>query len=175
MTANEQRTERLVLVECKRQFADSRAKIEHCLRQLDDQQLWARLSEGQNSIANLLLHLAGNVRQWVVSGIGGAEDERDRPSEFAARGPTPRGEVVGRLDAALEQVYVVLDSDRGLVFDEARRIQGIETTVLAALLHTVTHFQGHAQEIICMTRYYLGDAYQFDFVPQGPEQGAAVE
>ena len=61
------------------------AKIKHCLGQLNDEQVWWRPQESMNSIGNLILHLCGNVRQWIVTGIGGALDVRDRPREFSER------------------------------------------------------------------------------------------
>ena len=60
-------------------------RIRHCLGQLSDEQVWQRESEAMNSIGNLILHLCGNVRQWIVSGIGGAKDVRQRPNEFSER------------------------------------------------------------------------------------------
>jgi len=53
------------------------SKIKHCLGQLTDEQVWWRPQESMNSIGNLVLHLCGNVCQWIVAGIGGAPDVRD--------------------------------------------------------------------------------------------------
>jgi hypothetical protein len=56
-------------------------RIKHCLGQLNDAQVWHRSQPGLHSIGNLVLHLCGNLRQWVVAGLGGAPDERNRPAE----------------------------------------------------------------------------------------------
>src|SRR5215831_7094947 len=74
-------------------------RIKHCLGQLSDEQVWWRAQPSLNSIGNLILHLCGNVRQWLVAGLGGAAEVRDRPAEFAERGPIPRAELLRRLDA----------------------------------------------------------------------------
>jgi hypothetical protein len=66
-------------------LAENLDRIESCLTELPADRLWARDSENENAIGNLLLHLAGNVRQWILSGIGAAPDGRDRPSEFSTR------------------------------------------------------------------------------------------
>ena len=66
-------------------LAENLDRIETCLTELSLPSLWARGSENENSVGNLLLHLEGNVRQWILSGIGAGPDERDRPSEFSAR------------------------------------------------------------------------------------------
>ena len=80
---------------------DALGKIKHCLDQLDDAQIWSRPQASLNSIGNLLLHLEGNLTQWIVGGIGGAEDHRDRPAEFAERGPIPKSNLIRRLEAAV--------------------------------------------------------------------------
>ncbi|MBW3539900.1 MAG: DUF1572 domain-containing protein [Planctomycetes bacterium] len=160
--------------EAGEQLAKSADKIRHCVRQLSEQQVWWRPTEPQNSVANLILHLCGNVRQWIVSGVGGASDVRNRPQEFAERGPIPKQELLARLDDVLEQAEAVLRAAATPTLLERRRIQGFESTGLAAIFHCVSHFQGHTQEIICLTRMRLGDAYQFDWVPTTPEQQSAV-
>ena len=72
-------------------------RIKHCLGQLNEQQVWHRSQPGLNSIGNLVLHLCGNLRQWVVAGLGGAPDVRNRPAEFAEAGPVPKNELVRNL------------------------------------------------------------------------------
>src|SRR5437588_11209034 len=77
--------------------------IRHCLDQLTDEQVWQREGEDRNSIGNLILHLCGNVRQWLISGVGGAKDARDRPGEFSERGPIPKSELLKRLEAVVRE------------------------------------------------------------------------
>ena len=150
-------------------------KIEHCVDQLDDEALWWRPTPRQNSVANLMLHLAGNVRQWIVAGVGGAADVRDRPREFSDRSTRPKAEVLSALRGAVHDADAVLARITAGQLAQPRRIQGFDTNVLAAVFDTVAHFRGHSQEIIHITRAALGDRYVFHFVPQGPEQTAAGE
>ena len=75
----------------------------HCLTQLSDEQVWHRPAPDMNSIGHLLLHLTGNVRQWLVSGLSDAPDRRDRPAEFAERGPIPRADLWAALRSAVEE------------------------------------------------------------------------
>src|SRR2546423_14948574 len=82
-------------------LAEGIEKIEHCVNQLDDESVWWRPTPRQNSVANLMLHLAGNIRQWIVSGVGGAPDVRDRPKEFGERSGRPKGEVLETLRSAV--------------------------------------------------------------------------
>src|SRR5438093_5899306 len=83
-------------------------KIERCLALISDEQVWWRANEQSNSVGNLLLHLSGNVRQWIVCGLGGADDKRNRDSEFAQREMIPRSETFGRLKQTVEDAVEVL-------------------------------------------------------------------
>ena len=148
-------------------------RIEHCLRQLDDAQVWWRPAPEMNSIANLMLHLSGNLRQWIVSGVGGAPDVRDRPLEFADRSGRPRAELLETLRSAVRDADDVISRLTAQRLAQPRRIQGFDANMLAAVFSSVAHFRGHTQEIIHMTRARLGEAYRFDFVPQGLEQVSA--
>jgi hypothetical protein len=148
------------------ELADAFAKIKHCLDQLTDAQVWWRPKPSLNSIGNLILHLCGNLRQWIVCGVGGATDNRDRPSEFSQRGPMPKAELLNRLDDVIGQAQAALkalDADRLL---EPCRIQATEQTALSAIFDSVPHFRGHTQEIVLMTRLQLDDAYRFLWVPK---------
>jgi hypothetical protein len=118
-------------------------RIEHCLGQLNDEQLWWRSQPSLNSIGNLILHLCGNVRQWLVSGVGGASDVRNRPAEFAERGPIPKEELIHTLEAVVEEAKRTLASVTAQQLVDVRRIQGSDVTGLAAIFDSVPHFRGH--------------------------------
>lgn len=148
-------------------------KIRHCVDQLTDQQVWQRPRPEMNSIANILLHLCGNLRQWIVSGAGGSPDIRNRPAEFSDRSMTPKTQLLSNLEQVIGQCDEVLAHVNPMSLLEMRRIQGFEVQVLKAVFDTLSHLQGHVQEIIHMTRQIKGMDYQFDFVPKGREQGAA--
>jgi hypothetical protein len=134
--------------------------------------VWHRSHPSLNSVGNLILHLCGNVRQWVVAGLGGAPDTRDRPAEFSERGPVPKGELLRRLAAVVDEAAAVLGRQTAGALLKVRRVQGSDVTGLEAVFDSVPHFRGHTQEIVHMTRLLLGDAYQFQWKPLSPEQGA---
>jgi len=155
-----------------RELSDSLTKIKRCIDQLDDAQVWLRPEALLNSIGNLLVHLEGHLTQWIVCGIGGIEDHRDRPAEFAEQGPIPKGVLVERLEVAVVAAKAALRrlSERDLM--RPHRIQGFEVTGLAAVFHSVSHFRGHTQEIVHMTRMILGEGYRIQWQSSTPEQGA---
>jgi hypothetical protein len=159
------------LTAARNRLAACQARIKHCFDQLDDAQLWWRPQESLNSIANLVLHLCGNLRQWIVAGVGGAADVRNRPLEFAERRPIPKQELIGRFNAVVAEADAVLSRVSASQILEPRRIQGFDETVLSAIFDCLTHLNGHTQEIVCITRLQLGDAYRFAWVPATPEQG----
>jgi len=155
------------------ELTDALRMIEHCVRQLSDEQIWLRQDESLSSIGNLVLHLAGNLRQWVVVGLGGGVDERNRPQEFAERGPIARGELLTVLRECVNEARQVLARQRPHELLAVRRIQGFEMTGIGALGHTIPHFRGHTQEIIFRTRLILGALYEFAWKPRTREEGAA--
>jgi hypothetical protein len=147
-------------------------RIKHCLGQLNDEQMWRRSQPSLNSIGNLILHLCGNLRQWIVAGVGGASDARNRPAEFAERGPIPKDELMRRLEAVVKEAKGVLAGVDARQLAEVRRIQGFDVTGVAAIFDSIPHFRGHTQEIVHMTRLLLGDAYRLAWEPKTPEEGA---
>jgi hypothetical protein len=157
--------------EAAKELGSALDKITHCLGQLRDDQVWWRPRPSLNSIGNLVLHLCGNVRQWLVAGLGGAADARDRPAEFAERGPIPKAALLRGLEACVTEAQAVLARQTAADFLRARRIQGFDVTGLAALFSSVPHFRGHTQEIVHLTRVQLGDAYKFHWQPRTPEEG----
>jgi hypothetical protein len=160
--------------EAGNELTSALGKIKHCLGQLTDEQVWWRSHRSLNSIGNLILHLCGNLRQWVVAGVGGTTDVRDRPAEFAERGPIPRDDLLRQLEAVVHEAKEVLSKLTARQLLEPRRIQGFDVTGLAAIFDSVPHFRGHTQEIVHLTRLQLGDAYRLSWTPTTPEQGAPV-
>ena len=127
-------------------------KIERCLARLTDEQIWWRPNEQSNSIGNLLLHLCGNARQWIVSGVGETADARDRDAEFAQRDPISRESLRLLLNQTLGDVDATLahyDANRLL---DRRTIQGSSVTALEAILHVVEHFSMHTGQILMLTK-----------------------
>ena len=144
--------DQIFLTEAADKLAENLDRIETCVPKLPAEWLWARESENENAVANLLLHLEGNLRQWILSGIGGAPDTRHRQSEFSARSGTPGTVLVANLRAAVQDAVRVIRTLPPARLAEAVSIQGYDTTVLAAIFHVVEHFSGHTYQIILLTK-----------------------
>jgi len=134
-----------------------RAKIEDCLGQLTDDQIWHRPNEASNSIGNLMLHLAGSSRQWAVETIGGNPTGRDRQSEFDRRDRLPTSVLRAELHAAMEEVDRVLAALPPESLLETRRRRDYECTVLWCVYHIVEHFSMHTGQILSMTKERIGE------------------
>jgi hypothetical protein len=136
-------------------------RIAHCLNQLTDEQIWWRPLADMNSIGNLVLHLSGNVRQLIVSGVGGAPDDRNRPAEFAARDPIPKAELLRRVTEAVNLAKAAFASASDDALCGKIPVTKYDFTGIQAVVRCVAHFRGHTQEIIHQTRTILGEKYQY--------------
>jgi hypothetical protein len=145
--------ERIFLTEAADKLEENIDRIETCVPKLSEQFLWARESENENAVGNLLLHLEGNLRQWILAGIGGAPNTRHRPSEFSARSGPAGSVLVANLRAAVNDAARVIRTLPPTRLTEAVTIQGNDTTVLGAIFHVVEHFSGHTYQIILMTKH----------------------
>ena len=131
-------------------------KIERCLDDLADDDIWWRPNEASNSIGNLVLHLCGNVTMWILGGVGRLPFERNRQQEFDERRSIPAAELRSRLRDVVQRaddVMEAVDSDELL---SRRQIQGYDVTVLEAIYHVVEHFGMHTGQIIMLSKARVG-------------------
>ena len=155
--------------------SDYLPKIHRCLETLDEADLWWRPNVESNSVGNLVLHLAGNVRQWIVSGVGGRADIRERSSEFAADGVADgaqwdRPSLSNYLDETLADVDEALAELSPDVLLKRAVIQGMDVTYLEAVFHAVEHFSMHTGQIIYITKLRTGLDLRFYDVADGIAQ-----
>lgn len=147
---------------------DYHDRIKTCVNLLSDDDLWWRPNQSSNSVGNLILHLNGNVRQWIIHGIGGAEDTRQRNTEFDETGPVSRDELMSRLEATLIESGRIIKTYNPPHILANKRIQGFEETVLTAIFHVVEHFSYHLGQIAYITKLRKDtDLKFFDLNPDG--------
>jgi uncharacterized damage-inducible protein DinB len=127
-------------------------KIERSLEGLADEEVWWRPNEASNSIGNLLLHLCGNVSQWIIGGVGGREVERHRQQEFDERRMLPARELLSRIKQVLAEADEVLGNVDVETLLSNRQIQGYEMSVLEAVYHVVEHFGMHTGQVIYLSK-----------------------
>jgi uncharacterized damage-inducible protein DinB len=137
------------------------AKISAAVRAIPAERLWWRPQATANSAGNLLLHLSGNVRQWIVSGVGRAPDVRHRDAEFAALDGSDAESLLQGLVAACGEADAVLAALTTDALTQSRTIQGRETSVFAAIYHVVEHFSGHTGQIILLAKSFAPNAVRF--------------
>jgi uncharacterized damage-inducible protein DinB len=136
-------------------------KLRAAVEALPADVLWWRPNEQSNSVGNLLIHLAGNIRQWIVRGVGGAPGSRNRDAEFAARSGPPAAELVADLERALAEADDVLARLSPGDLLERRAIQGRDLTVLEAIYAVVEHFSLHLGQIVLVAKLQAPGAIRF--------------
>lgn len=136
-------------------------KIRLSTQALSDADIWWRPVAGSNSIGNLILHLDGNARQWIISGIGGAGNVRNRDAEFAATGGTTGEALVALLTATFLEIDRVLATIAPERLDEPRVIQGSHTTIFGAIFQVVEHVSMHTGQIIQIAKWRAPGAVRF--------------
>ncbi len=140
-------------------------RITRCLGQLSAKEIWWRPNSASNSVGNLVLHLEGNVRQWIICGLGGAQDTRHRDREFQECGPIARNTLLTRLRKTVGEACGVL---AGLSSRDLARwysVQGFRVTGLKAVFHVTEHFSHHAGQIILATKMLRGKSLGFTRLP----------
>jgi uncharacterized damage-inducible protein DinB len=136
-------------------------KLRHCIKALPPAAVWARPNDSCNSIGNLLIHLTGNVTEWILGGIGGQTISRDRRSEFRQRTGANAEALLDYLDGVLRKADGVLAAVKAEDLERSVVIQGRETTILAATYHVVEHFAMHTGQIVLLTKMYAPGRIHF--------------
>ena len=152
-------------------LGDYLPKIERCLEKLTDDQIWWRANEESNSIGNLILHLCGNARQWIICGVGGQPDNRNRDSEFEQREVIARDDLLALLRSTLSEVDTTLRTFDPSLLLEHRKIQGNDVELLYAIFHVTEHFSMHTGQIIMLTKMLTASDLRFyEFEEDVPTQ-----
>src|SRR5689334_19762800 len=139
----EQTLDRIFLDHAQRKLMQLCGRITDCLGRLSAEQIWARGADHENAIGNLVLHLCGNVRQWILSGVGGEPDTRVRDLEFTTLGGTSAADLAERLKTTVDQAVATIGAVTAQRLAEHVTIQKYDVTVLEAIGHVVEHFSQH--------------------------------
>ncbi len=140
----------------KKLFGEWWPRLRSLVEGLTEEQLWWRPNDASNSIGNLLLHLSGNVRQWMVASFNRQEDRRNRPAEFAETAGGPPGPILAELGATLEEAEAVVSRLTEADLLAPMEIQGYHVTGLVAVYQVVEHFGLHYGQIVYIAKAVEG-------------------
>jgi len=146
---------------CRKLLDEYWPRLRSCVESLTTEQVWWRSNEASNSIGNILLHLNGNVRQWLVTSFSHSPDNRARSVEFSQREQIATATLVDQLDATLQEASAVLSRLTEADLVAPIEIQGYDMTGLAAVYHVVEHFGMHYGQIVYITKLLRGDDLGF--------------
>ena len=135
-----------------RLFEECVPRIKNCVGRLNDEQIWWRPNTRSNSVGNLVLHLCGNVRQWIESGVAQKKDVRKRSTEFSEQGPVEREILIGLLEALEPMVRSILANLSAEDLLQVKPVQVYEHTILTMLIHVTEHFSYHTGQIAWITK-----------------------
>lgn len=142
-------------------LAQYTGRIQVCLGKLTAEQIWARHSKNENAVGNLVLHLCGNVRQWIGTGVAGLPDVRRRDDEFAAHGGLEAAALGALLESITREAVAQIEAVSDARLEEGVQIQNYNVTRLEAILHVLAHFGEHTGQIIFATKLLTGDDLGF--------------
>ncbi len=154
-----------LVVEAHRLFGQYLDKIERSAGLLTTEQAWWRPNPACNTVGNLILHLCGNLSQWVLAGLGGQGFERRRREEFAAAGGVETAELLRRLREVVAGCRAVVERLSEADLERTLVIQGYTHTGFGALLHTVEHMSYHTGQIVATAKQILGEQAGIEFYP----------
>ena len=136
-------------------------RLHGCVESLTTEQTWWRPNETSNSVGNLILHLNGNVRQWLVASFNGVGDARDRPGEFAERQLIPPAGLLEKLGETMQDASAVLSRLTEADLLSTFQIQGYTVSGLQAVYQVVEHFGMHYGQILYITKLVRGEDLGF--------------
>jgi len=170
MNANELAVAEICRKDARAGLENYLPRIVSCLQLLSEKDIWWRPNDASNAAGNIVLHLCGNIRQWIISGLGGEPDRRDRDKEFTERGPISRRMLIAQLKTTVEEACEIID---GLSVERLLQqfmIQGYRVSGLSTVLHVYEHFAYHAGQITYLTKLKCGKDLRFTRLPAKKSQ-----
>lgn len=148
-------TDELLKQACLKHLAEGRDRLHKCVGLLTHEQLWHRANANTVSVGNLLLHLCGNVGQWINSTLGGASDHRHRDAEFADSGSLDKSALLARLDEVMDLAQCTIKELNGEQLAREYEVQCYRETGVAILVHVTEHFSYHVGQVTLHAKLFL--------------------
>ena len=139
----------------RRMEEESLARLVSCLQKLSLEQIWFAPNENCNSVGNLVLHLEGNITQWIMSGLGNLPDQRSRPQEFVTNQDLKKEELIQRITRTINDSVTLVDSLDEADVMESRNVQVFEEDGISILIHVIEHTSYHTGQVTLLTKMML--------------------
>ena len=121
--------------------------IRIALSKIEEKEIWKRQNQALNPLGNQLLHICGNMTQYVLSGLGRERDNRERDIEFSTEDGYTSDDLLQQLLGTTQRASAVIneasEADLLLVY----KVQGFEFSGIGLVLHAVEHFSYHTGQI----------------------------
>lgn len=127
-------------------------KLKICLDELHEPDVWKRPNQHSNSVGNLMLHLSGNIRQWIISSLGNQEDLRERDKEFSAESGYSKSELSQKLFSTIDEAKNIIQTISAEEILKKRKVQGQVYSGIAIIIHVTEHYSYHTGQIIFWTK-----------------------
>jgi uncharacterized damage-inducible protein DinB len=127
-------------------------KIKKCLDELSEPEIWQRPNASSNSVGNIILHLCGNITQYILSSLGDIEDKRERDKEFSTKGGMRKDELLAKLKATVDHAILIIKNINPNELPRVRSVQGYELSAIGIIIHVVEHYSYHTGQIIFWTK-----------------------
>jgi len=139
-------------------------RIEKCLDLLTEKEMWHRPNNNSNSIGNLIIHLCGNISQYIISSLGEKTDKRNRNLEFSTDGGLTKIELIQNLQSVVAKASEIISDIDVNKLTKIYSVQGFDLTGIGIIIHVVEHYSYHTGQISFYTKllkdqdlgYYAG-------------------
>jgi len=136
-------------------------RVEKCFAQLTEEQIWSRPNKNSNSIGNLILHLCGNVTQYIISGLGNTIDNRKRDEEFSTETSLDKKELLSKFNHTLHKALEIIEAQKESDLTESLTLQGFNHTRISAIIHVTEHLSYHVGQIAYITKMFTDSSLDF--------------
>jgi uncharacterized damage-inducible protein DinB len=133
---------------------ENTSKIKACMKQLDEKDIWFRHNEHINSVGNMILHLCGNIRQYIISSLGGAPDIREREIEFSTVNGFTNAELTAKWQDTMHEAVTIITHTSAENLLRHRVVQGSTLSGIGIIIHITEHYSYHTGQIIFLTKMY---------------------
>jgi uncharacterized damage-inducible protein DinB len=155
--------EQLFLNESVKYLNSYMERLQLACKELSQEQIWWRPHERALSIGTSLLHLNGNITQWILSNLGTWHDSRNRAAEFDYSNHKSKEVLFAELESTVKEATKVIQHLHSHKLLEVKQIQGFNSNGLQTIYHVVEHMSWHVAQVTYVSKLLQGSTYHFSF------------